>query len=133
MVDPFDASSWGSSEEYLYGVDLYNFAYFWEAHESWEALWKTTLRDDLPGLFLRGLIQVSAALLKRQQRIVRGVRNLSRQGLDHLRAVMAEHSSYCGVALGEFTERMDRLFASDWSGWSEDPRIYLEGIRPVSE
>ncbi|HEY3127953.1 MAG TPA: DUF309 domain-containing protein [Acidobacteriota bacterium] len=131
-VDPFDATRWQFSEEYLYGVDLYNFAYFWEAHESWEALWKTTGGGDLSGLFLQGLIQISAALLKRQQHILRGMRNLSRQGLDHLRTVMEAHRSYCGLELEDFTERMQRLFASDWSRWTEDPRIYLAGLRPVS-
>ena len=34
-VDPLPPELWQQNEDYLYGVDLYNFAYWWEAHEAW--------------------------------------------------------------------------------------------------
>lgn len=129
--EPFDAANWRDSRHYLYGVDLYNFSYFWEAHEAWEALWKTTQRNDLPGLFLQGLIQVSAALLKRQQALGRGMRNLASRGLSKLRAVSEVQAVYCGVNLTDYLQRMDEIFAeSDLEHWRADPRLRLTGISP---
>ena len=30
---------WQNNQQYLYGVDLFNFSYWWEAHEAWEEDW----------------------------------------------------------------------------------------------
>ena len=49
---------------FLYGVDLYNHGYLWEAHEAWEGLWHQAKRDALQAEFLQGLIQCAAAALK---------------------------------------------------------------------
>ena len=35
----FTAEEWRDCEHYLYGVDLFNQGYWWEAHEAWEAVW----------------------------------------------------------------------------------------------
>ena len=35
----FPPESWRENADYLYGVDLYNHGYLWEAHEAWEGLW----------------------------------------------------------------------------------------------
>ena len=37
----FAPAEWQQSEEYLYGIDLYNYAYWWECHEVFEGLWHT--------------------------------------------------------------------------------------------
>lgn len=55
---------WEEDEEYLFGCDLYNHAYWWEAHEAWEGLWRLCEPDGIPFRFFQGLIQVSAAHLK---------------------------------------------------------------------
>ncbi|MBI4455122.1 MAG: DUF309 domain-containing protein [Acidobacteria bacterium] len=129
LLEPFNVASWWLSQPYLYGVDLYNFAYFWEAHEAWEEIWRTTERNDLPERFLKGVIQLAAALLKRHQGFSRGMSHLSRRGLDRLRAVAEVHTDYAGVDLADYIRRMQQVFAeSDRSGWPTDPRIYLKGL-----
>ena len=50
--------------DYLWGVDLYNQGYYWEAHEAWEDLWRQVETDTRPRRFLQGLIQCTAAALK---------------------------------------------------------------------
>lgn len=125
-AEPFDASDWKASTSYLYGVDLYNFAFYWEAHEAWEGIWKTTARKDTPGLYLQGLIQTSAALIKRYQGILGGMESLSRAGLYKLRSVAEVYPWYCGLEMGEYIERMAHIFAvPDRSRWPADPRIRL--------
>lgn len=54
---------WQHCEPYLYGVDLFNHTFFWEAHESWEPLWHAAGHRSPPGYFVQGLIQVAAVML----------------------------------------------------------------------
>ncbi|MDA2929586.1 DUF309 domain-containing protein [Acidobacteria bacterium AH-259-O06] len=126
--EPFNPSSWRHSSDYLYGADLYNFVYYWEAHEAWEGIWKTTKRVDIPGIYLQGLIQISAALLKREQGIRRGMKSLARAGLGKLREVVFLHPFYCGLDLEDYVERMEMVFKEkNLSAWPVDPRIRLIG------
>ena len=37
--DPPDPEQWHLCRPYLYGIDLFNDGYYWEAHEVWEGLW----------------------------------------------------------------------------------------------
>jgi predicted metal-dependent hydrolase len=62
---PFPTTQWQTSEEYLYGIDLYNYAYWWECHEIFEGLWHAVGRDTEQGNFFQALIQFAAANLKR--------------------------------------------------------------------
>ena len=108
--EPIDLGSnrlpedWGAVEEYLYGIDLFNAAYFWEAHESWEAVWHAVERDSTEGLFLQGMIQGSAAMLQRHCGRLRGAANLlerSARNLVPAHAWLADHgaTAYMGVEL----------------------------------
>lgn len=56
---------WYQAHDYLYGIDLYNFAYWWECHEIFEGLWTAAGRGSVEGSFFRALIQLAAAHLKR--------------------------------------------------------------------
>lgn len=55
---------WFENEAYVYGIDLFNHHYFYEAHEVWEALWMKVDRETVQGKFLKGLIQLAASRLK---------------------------------------------------------------------
>ena len=61
---PFPATHWQTSAEYLYGIDLYNYAYWWECHEIFEGLWHAVGHDTEQGNFFQALIQFAAANLK---------------------------------------------------------------------
>lgn len=60
----FCPDQWHTSEDYLYGVDLYNFAYWWECHEVFEGLWHAAGHKSKQGNFFQALIQFTAANLK---------------------------------------------------------------------
>jgi hypothetical protein len=34
-----DPDEWRACSDYLYGIDLFNHGFYWEAHEAWEGLW----------------------------------------------------------------------------------------------
>ncbi len=111
LPERFDPTLWEACDDYLYGADLYNHGYYWEAHEAWEGLWKTTGRTDVPGRFLQGLIQVAAAVLKRRVDSPAGMRRLARKGMEKLRAVVeGGQQEYCGLRLGEFLEDLGVFF-----------------------
>jgi predicted metal-dependent hydrolase len=75
---------WQRSEEYLYGIDLYNFAYWWECHEVFEGLWHAAGHNTKQGNFFQALIQLAAANLKRFLGNEPAARRLVRSGLARL-------------------------------------------------
>ncbi len=106
-------AAWRDNEEYLFGVDLFNRRYYWEAHEAWEAVWHTCDKSATHGLFIQGLIQISAALLRWHMGTERGARKLHREGrrkLDH--AVRESPEDYMGVPVAPWVEHLDRIFAA---------------------
>ncbi len=112
-VAPPTLEDWRNNEEYLYGIDLYNYGYWWEAHEAWEALWQLTDKADMIGQYLQGLIQVSAAHLQQHVGRVDGVARLiirSRAHLENALAQLEPETVIMGVALAGFLHGTQRYF-----------------------
>src|SRR5712692_7985241 len=63
-LDPPDPHYWHVCRPYLYGIDLFNHGYYWEAHEVWEGLWHACGRTGRTAAFLKGLIKLAAAGVK---------------------------------------------------------------------
>jgi hypothetical protein len=94
---------WLDNAEYLWGVDLYNQGFFWEAHEAWEGLWRAAEHDELQRLFLQGLIQCAAACLKAAIGDADACLRLSARGLARLERVNAGHGArYMGLDVPSF-------------------------------
>jgi uncharacterized protein len=112
-VPAVDRERWRESEAYLFGCDLYNHRYWWEAHEAWEGPWRSCQRDPLQGHFLQALIQTSAQALK--------LRSGNREGVVALGERAAGH-------MGEVLERLEgeRYLGLDVRAWYEDVRAYYE-------
>lgn len=82
---PWDpATPWREDRRWLYGLDLLNQRYPWEAHEVWEALWHHAPRDSASSALLQGLIQLAAALLKRHLGEARAAERLLARAEHHL-------------------------------------------------
>jgi hypothetical protein len=82
---PLTEDGWADNEDFLFGVDLFNAAYFWEAHAFWERLW--VLEETSPEIrrFLQAIIQTAAACLKvRQGQTAGALKLLDRAGLESL-------------------------------------------------
>lgn len=63
-LKPLDIDNWEKHPDYLYAIDLFNFGYYWEAHEIWEGLWHAHGREGITAEFLKGLIKLAAAGVK---------------------------------------------------------------------
>ena len=101
------ADSWQANATYLYAVDLYNFAYWWECHEQFETLWRAAGRKSEPGHYFQGLIQVAAANLKRFVGLPHAADNLWRRGLEQFNSIP---SRYMGLDVLMFSEQVRSYF-----------------------
>jgi len=90
---------WYENETYQYGIDLYNYAFWWESHEAFESLWKKGPKDGLTGNFLQGLIKISAAFLKWHLKNQRGLETHYTGGIGHLQKVLDNSTEYMGLDL----------------------------------
>jgi uncharacterized protein len=115
---PFSADQWQASEDYLYGIDLYNFAYWWECHEVLEGLWHAVGHDTEQGNFFQALIQLAAANLKQFLGDHRAARNLLNSGLVRLQKMP---KFYMGIDVARLTEEFLRHRV--------DPDFYARPIR----
>ena len=120
--------AWRDSEDYLFGVDLYNHGYLWEAHEAWEGLWHPAKRTD-PELaaFLQGLIQCSASSLKARMGEPRGHAKLAEVALRKLASVAEAHGGrYMGLDLFGFVLDFREFVAEGSLDAEARPRIELD-------
>ena len=128
-----DASLWRDNPPYLFGVDLYNHGYLWEAHESWESLWHPTKPDELQARFLQGLIQCTAACLKVPMGQPKGLARLSELGTGRLESVARESGGdYMGLAIDDFVEALRDFADSEPESVVGRPtlRLAIDGVEP---
>jgi hypothetical protein len=109
---PVAPADWARSADYLYGCDLYNHGYWWEAHEAWEGLWQLADRAAAQGRFLQGLIQLSACALKVAAGNRRGAARLLERGCRHLEAALALSGEprFMGLELPGFLARVQGYY-----------------------
>ena len=102
---------WQKNQNYLYGVDLYNYAFWWESHEAWEEVWHTTDKDKHYGQFLQGLIQISAAFIKWHLHQSEGMTRLYEIGIGRLEFVQKDHGLFMGLDLNKHIEKLRQHFS----------------------
>lgn len=86
---PIEQDDWANSAHFLRGVALFNAGYYWEAHESWEALWHAHGRHGSTADVLKGLIKLAAAGVKVRERQPNGVTTHARRAADLFETVRA--------------------------------------------
>jgi hypothetical protein len=122
-----EPEQWRENEDYLFGVDLYNHGYMWEAHEAWEGLWHSAKHDELQAELLQGLIQCSAAALKVPMEQPRGLTKLADLGTGRLERVAREGAPhYMGIDLTSFIAHFRAFAASSPTTAEERPRLELD-------
>jgi predicted metal-dependent hydrolase len=84
------------------GIRLFNDAYFFEAHEVLEDVWKRERGE--PRLFLQGLIQISAAYHHYQNGNLVGAATLLQRGADKIRKYPARYLGIDAAGLVAWVE-----------------------------
>jgi hypothetical protein len=101
--------AWRENEAWLYGVDLWNHGFLWEAHEAWEQLWRAPF-DAQQAEFLRGMIQCAAAGLKVAIGRPDNAERLASAGMNRVRSAGSSIASrYMGLEV--------EAFASAFRAW----------------
>jgi hypothetical protein len=96
-----------SRKEFQQGVDQFNTEKFFDAHESWEAIWLNAAEPDKT--FLQGITQVTAAFHHYAQGNREGAKSLLQKGLRKLEPFPAE---YRGVRLEKLREELRKWAAA---------------------
>jgi predicted metal-dependent hydrolase len=109
-------TAWQECEEYLFGIDLFNHGYYWEAHESWEAVWHAAGRKGTAADFLKGLIKLAAAGVKAREGSAAGAQRHARRCRELLLAVESSAGStdgfYAGLSLRNVVNMADAIAAA---------------------
>jgi hypothetical protein len=104
-----DAAAWQACRPYLYGIDLFNHGYYWEAHEVWEGLWKACGRRGVTADVLKGLIKLAAAGVKLREGRRAGVVSHSQRAATLFRQVKGQSASVSGQYVGLNLDDLARL------------------------
>jgi predicted metal-dependent hydrolase len=95
----FGSETDAEDDDYFYAIDLFNAGYWWEAHVYWERLWSQSPAPDAAEL-LQGLIQLSAALVKRRAESPEGEAKLVAKALEKLMGIRERRGEvFMGVPL----------------------------------
>ncbi|HLG20963.1 MAG TPA: DUF309 domain-containing protein [Bdellovibrionota bacterium] len=98
----------GRHPDFLFGVDLFNAGYYWEAHEAWEGVWKALPPSCEESICLQGLIQVSAGLLKKVVAETEGSRQLISKGLEKLKVAQGRRPNCLGLDFVPFITALEK-------------------------
>jgi len=121
------AERWRENSDYLFGCDLYNHGYLWEAHEAWEGLWHQAKHDRDQAELLQGLIQCAAASLKIPMQQPVGLVKLAEKGTARLDAIArGGRPTYMGLDLVAFVRDFRAFAASSPDDADVRPRIELD-------
>jgi predicted metal-dependent hydrolase len=114
--------AWAESDTYRYGIDLYNFAYWWECHEVFEGFWHAVGRKTEQGQFFQALIHLAAANLKRFTRHQNAAENLLRTSHRKFYGIPL---FYMGLDIADLMNRLGAQIATE-----QAPPILL-ALRPT--
>lgn len=91
--------NWAENRSYLLAIDNFNYGFYWEAHEEWERLLRSSGIDTLCGKFLKGLVKLAAAGLKVREHSIHGVRRHAASAGEVFADVAAEVDAECFCGL----------------------------------
>ncbi len=120
-VEPIPVAAEASlgSDAFLWGLDLFNHGYYWEAHEAWEGLWQVADRDGPLRMLFKGLILLSAAGIKiREGKHAAAVRHTGRAAALLRRLMKVPDRAFeralgmSPAALAEYAEAASRIPAA---------------------
>jgi CDP-diacylglycerol pyrophosphatase/Domain of unknown function (DUF309) len=120
-VEPIPVTAEASldSDAFLWGLDLFNHGYYWEAHQAWEGLLQVADRDGPLRMLFKGLILLSAAGIKiREGKHAAAVRHTGRAAALLRRLMKVPDHAFeralgmSPAALAEYAEVASRLPAT---------------------
>jgi hypothetical protein len=125
-----DPAHWQESDAYLYGVDLFNRGFYWEAHEAWESLWHAAGRQGVIASWLKALIKLAAAAVKLREGNAVGALRHARRSIELLREVRrqlpADCETFAGVRLSELEQVTGKISWLSREHLTPEPELLLD-------
>lgn len=110
-VDSFSPDNWSACAEYLYAIDLLNHGYWWEAHESLEAIWLACDRGRTKtGRFIQGVLQIGIGQMKQHLGQRSAATRLWRAGLEK---ISIDDPIYLGIDVRELQGNVRQLLSGE--------------------
>ena len=106
--------AWMTNHYWLYGVDLFNHWYFWEATEYWTALWAALPKNEPPAQFIQALTMFSGGIIKAHCTELDGVRKFWQEGDARLSSLANHYSILWGVKLVKAHRDFRRFYKPLW-------------------
>ena len=92
--EPLTPENASEQQQYLWGIQLFNQGYYWEAHETWEQVWHACGKTEPAADYLKGLIKLAAAGVKSREGRLEGVRRHARRSAELLGGVKDEFEGH---------------------------------------
>lgn len=122
VADGWSPEEWRSLTPYLYGVDLYNYAFWWECHEVLEGLWHAAGRTTPPATFVQGIIHLAASHLNRHRGHLVAAERQALRGATRIGSQAGR--CYMGIDVDDLVRRVrESMVRVPW----EPPLIALDG------
>jgi hypothetical protein len=128
--EPLATERWRNSRVYLFGIDLFNAGYYWEAHEAWESLWHACGRQGTTAELLQGLIKLAAAGVKAREDRPPGIARHARRAAELFASARGQlaHANYCGLNLDELIDEAGRISSAELTIGKYDRDM---SVRPI--
>lgn len=106
IVLPLQEDNYRENKAYLFGLDLFNYGYFWESHVWWEALWHEAGRKGEVADFLKGLIKLSACGVKVELKQTDVSQGHFDRALELFIPLAKNHETLFGIKLGALIQKL---------------------------
>jgi len=107
-----------ASEPFRYGLDLFNYGYYWEAHEAWEPLWLAARREPAAqplAMLVKALIKLAAAGVKLREGNAAGAQRHARRARELTEQAGAEAHSTLRLSESRLTALAETILTnSEW-------------------
>lgn len=125
-----DESTYKNSNDYLFGIDLFNHGYYWEAHEVWEGLWKAHGKEGTTADFIKALIRLSASGVKVRQGQINGIKDHSKFSGDMFIKIKDKTSknNYLGLSLNSLIKLCSDVYQNAENLRSDPEKYKVEKI-----
>lgn len=91
---------WRQSSMYLWGIDLFNHGFYWEAHEAWEGIWRQLDQQPAAANWCKGLIKLAATGVKVREGRLEGAQRHARRAAQLFESVnsASAEARFCGLS-----------------------------------
>jgi hypothetical protein len=113
--DPPSELAWMTNRYWLYGIDLFNNWYFWEAAEVWSPLWVGLEKKAPAAVFVQTMMMVSGGILKAHCNEPKGVLSFWQKADERFTALKRSHKELWGIKISRVQKDFRRFFKPAWA------------------